>query len=88
MNWWTGLALGLAVIAASWALLVLLASRPPDGTLKDLAAFLPACATDSTRPAYRSEGAAARQARRRPGPHLGAIAHRPGARVPPHRTAR
>ncbi|MCZ7537891.1 MAG: DUF1232 domain-containing protein [Acidimicrobiia bacterium] len=45
MNWWTWLAVGLAVIAATWALLVLLASRLPDGTLKDLAAFLPACVT-------------------------------------------
>jgi uncharacterized membrane protein YkvA (DUF1232 family) len=45
MNWWTLLVVGLAVIAASWILLVLLASRLPDGTLKDLAAFLPACAT-------------------------------------------
>jgi len=42
---WSWLLIGVAVIVVSWALLVLLATRLPDGTLKDLAAFLPACAT-------------------------------------------
>jgi uncharacterized membrane protein YkvA (DUF1232 family) len=37
------------MVAASWAALVLLAARLPDGTLKDLAAFLPACATTARR---------------------------------------
>jgi uncharacterized membrane protein YkvA (DUF1232 family) len=43
--WWSWLVIGVAAIAASWAALVVLAARLPDGTLKDLAAFLPACAT-------------------------------------------
>lgn len=42
---WSWLLIGVAVIVISWALLVLLATRLPDGALKDLAAFLPACAT-------------------------------------------
>lgn len=45
MAWWSWLVIGVAAIAASWAALVVLAARLPDGTLKDLAAFLPACAT-------------------------------------------
>jgi uncharacterized membrane protein YkvA (DUF1232 family) len=49
MNWWTWLAAGLVAVVASWALLVLLASRLPEGTLKDLAGFLPACATTARR---------------------------------------
>jgi uncharacterized membrane protein YkvA (DUF1232 family) len=43
--WWSWLVIGVAAIAASWAALVVLAARLPDGTLKDLSAFLPACAT-------------------------------------------
>ena len=42
---WTWLVSGVAAIAVSWAVLVVLAARLPEGTLKDLAAFLPACAT-------------------------------------------
>lgn len=45
MAWWSWLVIGVAAIAASWAALVVLAARLPDGTLKDLSAFLPACAT-------------------------------------------
>ncbi len=37
------IAVGLLVV--SWALLVLLAARLPDGTLKELASFLPDCVT-------------------------------------------
>lgn len=33
------------VVAASWALLVVLAARLPPGVLKELAGFLPACLT-------------------------------------------
>lgn len=43
--WSTWLVIGVAAIAASWAVLVVLAARLPEGTLKDPAAFLPACAT-------------------------------------------
>lgn len=45
MNWWTWLAIGFAALGLSWALLILLAARLPDGTLKELAGFLPACVT-------------------------------------------
>ncbi len=37
--------LGLAVLGASWVVLVVLARRLPPGLLKDLASFLPACVT-------------------------------------------
>lgn len=49
MSWWTWLAMGVVLMVASWALLVLLAARLPEGTLKDLVAFLPACATTARR---------------------------------------
>jgi uncharacterized membrane protein YkvA (DUF1232 family) len=45
MGLWAWLVVGVAVVVASWALLVLLAARLPDGTLKELAGFLPACLT-------------------------------------------
>jgi uncharacterized membrane protein YkvA (DUF1232 family) len=38
-------AIGFGVLLLSWALLVVLASRLPPGTLKDLASVLPACVT-------------------------------------------
>jgi len=37
--------IGLAILVATWGLLVLLAARLPPGILKDLAGFLPACVT-------------------------------------------
>lgn len=45
MRWWAWLIVGGAAIAASWVLLIVLAARLPGGILKDLAGFLPACAT-------------------------------------------
>jgi len=39
------LLIAVALLVASWALLVVLAARLPPGLLKDLAGFLPACAT-------------------------------------------
>lgn len=48
---WAGEALirvvliAVASVVASWTLLVVLARRLPPGTIKDLAAFLPACVT-------------------------------------------
>jgi uncharacterized membrane protein YkvA (DUF1232 family) len=45
----TALLATLAVVVASWAVLVELARRLPDGLLKDLAAVLPACATTARR---------------------------------------
>jgi uncharacterized membrane protein YkvA (DUF1232 family) len=43
------LIIGVVVLLASWALLVLLARRLPPGLLRDLAAFLPACVTTARR---------------------------------------
>ena len=37
--------IGVGVLLASWALMVVLAARLPDGTLKELASFLPDCVT-------------------------------------------
>src|SRR5439155_24098873 len=37
--------LGVAVVLTSWAVLLILARRLPPGTMKELAGFLPACAT-------------------------------------------
>jgi uncharacterized membrane protein YkvA (DUF1232 family) len=39
------LAVGVAAVIASWSLLVFSATRLPDGALKELAGFLPACLT-------------------------------------------
>ncbi len=44
-NWLIGLGITLAVIVASWGLLMLLAKRLPPGLLRDLAAFIPDCVT-------------------------------------------
>src|SRR6478672_4727085 len=43
------LVIGIGVLIASWALLVILARRLPPGTAKDLATVLPACATAARR---------------------------------------
>jgi uncharacterized membrane protein YkvA (DUF1232 family) len=45
MELWTWLVVGVAAVIASWSLLVVLAVRLPDGTLKEIAGFLPACLT-------------------------------------------
>lgn len=37
--------IGVGVLLASWALMVVLAARLPEGTLKELASFLPDCVT-------------------------------------------
>ncbi|ATO13133.1 DUF1232 domain-containing protein [Micromonospora sp. WMMA2032] len=44
-DWLIGLGVALACLVVSWAVLVLLARRLPPGPLRDLAAFLPDCAT-------------------------------------------
>jgi len=44
-NWLIGLGITLAVIVASWGLLILLARRLPPGILRDLAALIPDCVT-------------------------------------------
>lgn len=45
MTWQVALLVGVGSIVASWAVLVALAARLPDVTLKEVAGFLPACAT-------------------------------------------
>jgi uncharacterized membrane protein YkvA (DUF1232 family) len=40
-----GILIALAAVVGSWAVLAVLAARLPPGLLKDLAGFLPACAT-------------------------------------------
>ena len=49
MSWWTWLAVGAGCLLVSWVALVALAARLPDGLLKELAGFLPACATTARR---------------------------------------
>lgn len=44
-EWLLGLAIGAATMVASWGVLLLLARRLPAGLLRDLAAFIPDCAT-------------------------------------------
>jgi uncharacterized membrane protein YkvA (DUF1232 family) len=39
------LLIGAGVLLASWAMMVVLAARLPEGTLKELASFLPDCVT-------------------------------------------
>jgi uncharacterized membrane protein YkvA (DUF1232 family) len=43
--WLTALAITVAVMVASWLVLLLLARRLPPGILRDLAAFIPDCVT-------------------------------------------
>jgi uncharacterized membrane protein YkvA (DUF1232 family) len=43
--WLTGLGIAVAAMLASWALLIVLARRLPQGTARDLAAFIPDCVT-------------------------------------------
>ena len=45
MRWIPLLVLGLGIVLASWVVLILFARRLPAGLAKDLADFLPACAT-------------------------------------------
>lgn len=45
MNILKGIAVGVAAVVASWAVLVWVASRLPPGLARDLAAFLPSCVT-------------------------------------------
>jgi uncharacterized membrane protein YkvA (DUF1232 family) len=44
-NWLIGLAIAVALMLASWGVLILLAKRLPPGILRDLAAFIPDCVT-------------------------------------------
>jgi uncharacterized membrane protein YkvA (DUF1232 family) len=49
MTWWTGVLIGVGLIVLSWLLLVLLAARLPEGSMKELDGFLPDCATTARR---------------------------------------
>jgi uncharacterized membrane protein YkvA (DUF1232 family) len=44
-NWLVGIGVGVGLMVASWALLVLLARRLPPGPLRELARFIPDCVT-------------------------------------------
>jgi len=44
-DWLLGLAVAVALMVASWGVLLLLARRLPSGLLRDLAAFIPDCLT-------------------------------------------
>ena len=44
-GWLEVVAVGVAALVATWGILLLLARRLPEGTLKELARFLPACVT-------------------------------------------
>ena len=49
MSWLRLVGVAVAVVAVSWAVLVVLARRLPSGLLRDLAGFLPACVTTARR---------------------------------------
>jgi uncharacterized membrane protein YkvA (DUF1232 family) len=44
-NWLIGLGITIALLLASWGILIILAKRLPPGILRDLAAFIPDCVT-------------------------------------------
>ena len=44
-EWLLGLTIAVAIMLASWGVLLLLARRLPPGLLRDLAAFIPDCLT-------------------------------------------
>ena len=48
-DWLRVVAISAAVLVATWAVLILLARRLPEGTAKELARFLPACVTTMRR---------------------------------------
>jgi len=49
MEWLSWILVGGALIVASWVILIVLAKRLPPGLTRELAAFLPACATTMRR---------------------------------------
>jgi uncharacterized membrane protein YkvA (DUF1232 family) len=60
-EWLVGLGAAALVLAATWAVLAVLARRLPEGTAKELARFLPACVTAMRR--LRRSPAVPRRAR-------------------------
>jgi uncharacterized membrane protein YkvA (DUF1232 family) len=61
MSYWHWIVVGVAGLLVSWMVLVALAARLPDGAVKELAGFLPACATTARR--LRSDPRVPRRAR-------------------------
>jgi uncharacterized membrane protein YkvA (DUF1232 family) len=49
VSWLRAVVIGLAVLAGSWAVLLLLAARLPPGLARDLVRLLPDCATTARR---------------------------------------
>ena len=49
MSWLAWALISVGLLVASWMLLVVLAARLPEGSLKELAAFLPDCVTTARR---------------------------------------
>ena len=49
MSWWAWVVVGFGLLILSWLLLVALAARLPEGSLKELAGFLPDCVTTARR---------------------------------------
>ena len=45
MPYWSWILVAFGILLASWALMVVLAARLPDGVLKELAGFMPDCVT-------------------------------------------
>jgi len=43
--YWSWILVAFGILLASWALMVVLAARLPDGVLKELAGFMPDCVT-------------------------------------------
>jgi uncharacterized membrane protein YkvA (DUF1232 family) len=49
VTWWIWVLIGFGLLATSWMLLIVLAARLPAGSMKELAGFLPDCATTARR---------------------------------------
>ena len=49
MDWWAWVLISVGLVIASWSLLIVLAARLPEGSMKELARFLPDCATTARR---------------------------------------
>ena len=81
MSWWAWVLISFGVLCASWVLLVLLAARLPEGSLKELAGFLPDCVTTARR--LRGDRQChPGEVRNRVRTRLGAVTNRPDPRVP------
>ena len=82
MSWWAWLLIGVGLLVASWMLLVFLAARLPEGSLKELAAFLPGLCDHGTAVARRRRVAAPGESRGRVRSVVGAVTDRSDSGVP------